>query len=983
MKKCIGSWFSRIMCFVGMFLLFLVGSENVKAVNYTYPPADATVKTEEKEGVVVNEIDYDYLTVFTTKDDLGVNIKDDSTSLFDTTFYSGQRVMLSVKHVPKSGLFDIVKNSDYTVVYQYSFERNDFKAELIRWTDEDSAYVFEGEKALYKVQYYFKDVLQYTNYIFVDPTLDYAKVEGDNKYDNTSVFGQFSINLELEDTYDLRNNQYYYAFGSDSEDLSYTSLSVFTTAEKNASTAVRKLSRSLSLDVSDYYDENDQSDKTLFVKIKRTVNGDTKEFVINTSKAYKLVNGVEASVLLVDKDGNVLPENQYYYKQGDVINFSILFNTPVKWENLKYNIRTTTYVNLAENSISVPSKDTTSVNVSYTVNMNDITLTPSLKFSLLTASSAKPMVIVNGDTVELNVNTNDLAEIKIDSVGPVLTLDNPYELGSITKNKFNVLVTGTDNSSGIKSVVYYAAKCKTLQNNECKDLFDDTNELISEANFVGSDKYELVIDDRFGKYDREGVTLFVKSTDKAGNVTKTVFHQYLIDNVIIADEDKVDELFYDDLSSEMKNYFVKVSDSYDVSEVELTIGDNVSSAFEVEDDGLDYHTLYLILQIKYDFKADVKVKLIDKYGNEEVYNKLINYTTLVDGEEFTVDQKDFVVSTENKESIGTVGKNVMNSSDNNKYVFNEAVFNKIESVLKLNSDTYEQGTLKKELIMIAGGKVIPLLDNVGDELVFPSLSELVEKAREIDEYKACALKGNECSFDTYIRYTYKIIGVVQERLVKVTFEDETHKYSIENFVLDKKVNVNGVYTGYSYELYDWLNVKIDSKNVVESVKIMYTDLKGDTKEVDKIDTAKVGVYTVTRSATYNNVSTYPLVYTVSVVDLEAPKLRLVGNDKITIKQGDKYVDDGLFTATDNYDTKVTIKCSWNKEFDTNKAGTYIANYWAEDGSGNKSETISITVVVEAKDNLSLYLKIGGIILAVVLIIGLAIFIEVKRSRNRG
>ena len=78
-------------------------------------------------------------------------------------------------------------------------------------------------------------------------------------------------------------------------------------------------------------------------------------------------------------------------------------------------------------------------------------------------------------------------------------------------------------------------------------------------------------------------------------------------------------------------------------------------------------------------------------------------------------------------------------------------------------------------------------------------------------------------------------------------------------------------------------------------------------------------------------------------DKEAPKLSIIGDEKITITEGEKYKDLGA-AATDNCDN---IKVETMNNVNTNKVGTYKIVYSAKDSSGNSS-TKERTVVVEKK-----------------------------------
>lgn len=80
-------------------------------------------------------------------------------------------------------------------------------------------------------------------------------------------------------------------------------------------------------------------------------------------------------------------------------------------------------------------------------------------------------------------------------------------------------------------------------------------------------------------------------------------------------------------------------------------------------------------------------------------------------------------------------------------------------------------------------------------------------------------------------------------------------------------------------------------------------------------------------------------------DKDAPKISIIGDEKVTIKEGSKYNDLGA-SASDNCDN---IKVETDNRVNTNKAGTYKVVYTAKDNSGNVS-TKERTVIVENKNS---------------------------------
>ncbi len=88
-------------------------------------------------------------------------------------------------------------------------------------------------------------------------------------------------------------------------------------------------------------------------------------------------------------------------------------------------------------------------------------------------------------------------------------------------------------------------------------------------------------------------------------------------------------------------------------------------------------------------------------------------------------------------------------------------------------------------------------------------------------------------------------------------------------------------------------------------------------------------------------------------DLEAPKITLKGNPKITIVQGTTYTDAGA-TAKDNADGTVQVTTSGS--VDSSKIGTYTITYTATDKAGNKATKKRVVKVVNSNQNLKTIAK---------------------------
>ena len=110
-----------------------------------------------------------------------------------------------------------------------------------------------------------------------------------------------------------------------------------------------------------------------------------------------------------------------------------------------------------------------------------------------------------------------------------------------------------------------------------------------------------------------------------------------------------------------------------------------------------------------------------------------------------------------------------------------------------------------------------------------------------------------------------------------------------------------------------------------------------------VDTTTVGQYTITYSATDASGNEGTATRMVTVVDTTAPVITLSGSATVTIVKGSTYTDAGA-TATDNYDTSVTVVTTGT--VDTNTVGTYTITYTASDSSGNTALPVTRTVNVQ-------------------------------------
>ena len=118
-----------------------------------------------------------------------------------------------------------------------------------------------------------------------------------------------------------------------------------------------------------------------------------------------------------------------------------------------------------------------------------------------------------------------------------------------------------------------------------------------------------------------------------------------------------------------------------------------------------------------------------------------------------------------------------------------------------------------------------------------------------------------------------------------------------------------------------------------------------------VNTSTVASYIVrytAQDAAGNNATT--VTRTVNVVaqvveDTTAPIITLIGDNPVTITEGDTYTDAGA-TATDNVDTTVTVITE--NSVDTSTVASYIVRYTAQDAAGNNATAVTRTVNVLAE-----------------------------------
>ena len=134
---------------------------------------------------------------------------------------------------------------------------------------------------------------------------------------------------------------------------------------------------------------------------------------------------------------------------------------------------------------------------------------------------------------------------------------------------------------------------------------------------------------------------------------------------------------------------------------------------------------------------------------------------------------------------------------------------------------------------------------------------------------------------------------------------------------------------------------------VDDVEISYEYYDGEnTVEVSSIDTSKVGIYYIYYkiSDSSGNVGVSTRTVIVSKKNTGLPTISLVGDEVVTIKEGDSYTESGAI-ANDSEDGSLTDKIVVIGSVNTKVAGTYVIKYLVEDRDSNIA-SVTRTVIVE-------------------------------------
>lgn len=943
MKKIITRLFASVLCFIAF---IFISDCRVSAVEYLYESGNVS---HSYENVTVYSFKYDYISKF-----LGDNILDNDIDVSDYNFYSSSNLKIDYNHY--DNWFPFTKDDDEVKVYKYNDNRKDFSSLFKSFVNVQGSYELK-DQGIYKIVYLFDGSEKYSDYIYIYDNFHKMNVSFGDRYTKISPTLKLTFDLDMEDAYNLVINDYYYAFGKNDNNLKFTKINnMFSPGE--LSTVVNKLTKEITVNISEAID----GDNYLYFKCVRKHDG--YEEVRKTS-SVNITNRIQLLVGLVDNENNMLSGTQYY-KKGDIVRFKLEFNAVVKIDDsLVYSFDNVNFVSLVNEEIE---------NNNFNI---ECVLTDEVNFTkLYLKGNGSSSLHVNYKDNSLPVDVVENYHVVIDFISPIISLNassDNKEIKSVHTISFNVKDINN------YKVYYYAKVCENVVKKACLDLFDDDFSLIQSSEISEYSSDITFTSSNENKYNALVLTIFIKTIDKAGNETIEAFYneeEYIVDNVIFGDDNPISFLeVYEESRVVGKSAFVQ-----DITEHKIK---NVRFSFSKEEDFKDceydsYKSYFLCSSISnMPFDLIVYVQVEDIYGNIEIFDYDYSYVPVINDKKignymfyFDEELEEFYVEVYN--SLDDYSKVI--SFDNNMVLEMDKLFGlDLSNALTNVSD-------KKIEIAVKKDDEYRVLHEAYSNITLPTMLEVYNVIRDSDEkYLKCAINGNVCNLEVYIMYSYTIFDkYAQTQKIKVIMKDESVKYSVQNFEIVNKINVNGEYADYGFEYFDTLNNKIDSKDVEEIVEIVF-----DGKVVSKIDTSKLGVYYITRKFSNSGIGSYPLIYLVNVVDEIAPSVSLKNQKAYKIKKGKPVTDiESWVIAKDNYDKKLDIKYSISPSLDINNAGEYVVSIWAVDSSGNESNVVTRTLIIENEGmKVSTYIVLACIALVSIFIMVIFIRLEKKRQKR--
>ncbi len=949
MKKYIKNIFIML---VSIFSFIMFSNNDIKAMEYLYQ--DGNVSNDYNK-VKVYSFNYAYITRFTSDTNYynGVKIKDNNQLLDDVNFYSGSKININYDHYDKL----LVEDDDSVRIYKYSLLREDFYSLYKLFDNEKGSFELE-EEGIYKIVYVFEDVEKYTNYIFIKKDFHKMEITLDEKYNEVSPTLKLSFNLTIDDGYNLVKNRYYYAFGNSlSDKLNFKEITNMFTSEEIENDNYNNISEKVVVDIA----SNINGVKRLFIKCIREYD---KYEQIVYSEEVDIVNKVLGTIAIIDDNGNTLSDDQFY-RSGDTIKFSVKFNVFVKYTNLECF----SYGNNTSFSISDSVNEVDRFTFEYLVGDKDL---ENINIVLRTKGKSGFYALYNDIEIpiELSYSFKAIRDEKAPEILLNITDDNK-QIKAVQDIDFTV------KESYLSKIYYYVKKCDNVIKDRCSELFDDSKATKIEGSYAANGEYR--VNRRVGIFPEErfnevALAIFVKAVDKIGNETVEVFYypnEYIVDNVIY--DDGINPIVYNEIE-DGASFSIVNEESLKINKVLYTIW---SDSFENSNECILEDNEFKCASFSgFPFSFEIIVYIEDIYGNEEFYEGNLKYyplkeETLINGYKFVqvdASKNDYEFTTD-----------VYNTTydETKKVYFNGEMLKKIEELLSFNIMSITEK--KVYFVLKANEKEIVLNDNVTTELSFPMLLEMYGKLKDYEKYAKCSISGNNCDIETFIVYQYKIMeNYSQTRKIRVLMKDNTNKYSVEGFVDTIKVGVNENFVDYDFEYVNSLNNKIQKENIDETIEILFNEVR-----VQNVDTSKVGTYTITRTFISSGVGSYPISYTINVVDEVAPTIKLKTNKNYVMKAGSQLEEiESWVIVNDNYDTNLKIKYSIEPELDINTPGSYVVSIWAVDSYGNESIRVTRTIVVKDKGlSKTTYFVLVGIIAVSLGIIVTFIIIEKKKQKK--
>lgn len=258
----------------------------------------------------------------------------------------------------------------------------------------------------------------------------------------------------------------------------------------------------------------------------------------------------------------------------------------------------------------------------------------------------------------------------------------------------------------------------------------------------------------------------------------------------------------------------------------------------------------------------------------------------------------------------------------------------------------------------AGHVIFPQAVAAGDFTVEILLAQMVRTGTNIG-----ILAGNNAATSDFIAYTNQLRltarvagsgldsglqAVAEGSFVKVRLQrvgNTTTIYS-NDVALNSTVSLTGAFTLSSFGSYNNGTLKYSGE------MYGYISLVGFAGGDRLYDIANSTGTTLvdTISGQNGTLSGFTTGGLLEAVDTTPPVITLLGDNPLTVTQGQAYVEPG-FTATDDTDGNITANVIVSGSVDTNVIGQYTLNYNVSDAAGNAAvqRTRTIDVVAEAND----------------------------------